>query len=114
MNVIPLTAGTPAGDRQCLRRAALGDPEVWQDLIDAHAQRLWTLVRESGLEPDQATSVCELVWLRLAQHLPDLRGEPLAVWLQRVALIESDNAKNRLNPWFAGERRRQPREQRSG
>lgn len=117
---LPNPTGSSGGkllvDRQLVRAAALGDADAWDELVDVHAPALWAHVRGAGLGADEATAVCELVWVRLAQALPDLGGEPLSGWLHRTAATETEHAHVRAGraaarPSWTRDRRRQPREQ---
>lgn len=84
--------GTPARDRQLVLAAALGDEAAWNELVDVHAQSLWTGLLQAGLERDEVVAACELVWVRLAQALPSLGGDPLTIWLHRTAMQEGEQA----------------------
>lgn len=82
----------PARDRQLVRAAALGDELAWASLVEAHGQLVWALLHESGLGLDEAVAAYELVWVRLAQCLAELNGEPVTSWLHRTAVHESEHA----------------------
>jgi hypothetical protein len=100
-----------AHDRQLVRRAALGATEAWEALVARHAQAVWEVARSAQLRVEEAGAVCEVVWLLLAEALPDLDGLPVAVWLRRTATTESHLAYLRAHPRATpGDRRRQPRE----
>jgi hypothetical protein len=103
------SAGTPSGDRQLVRAASLGDAAAWDRIVAHYAQPVWELARSSELRYSEAAAVSELVWLRLAQALPDL-GEPLGVWLRTATRRESGQALQRVRPHAGGrDRRRQSR-----
>jgi DNA-directed RNA polymerase specialized sigma24 family protein len=86
---------TPGRDRQLVRAAALGDELAWESLVDAHAQLVWGVLQQCGLGRDEAAAASGLVWVRLAQSLTELSGEPVSSWLHRVAVQESENAHAR-------------------
>lgn len=72
-----------------LARAASGDPAAWDELVDAYAALVWSVVR--GFRFDDATShdVSQTVWLRLAEHCGRIRDpERLASWLATTARNE--------------------------
>ena len=112
-------ASRPLVDRQLVRAAALGDADAWDELVEIHAPALWTHLRGTGLTAGEAGAVCELVWVRLVQTLPDHGGEPLSSWLHRTASTEAEHAHVRAGrasarPSWTRDRRRQPRVQQSG
>lgn len=86
---------TPSRDRQLVRAAALGDELAWDALVDAHGQLVWNGLIECGLGRDEAVAAYELVWVRLAQCLAELRGEPVTSWLQRTTVHESEHVHAR-------------------
>ena len=90
-----LRVSTPARDRQLVRAAALGDELAWASLVDAHGQLVWSVLHQNGLGRDEAVAAYELVWVRLAQSLAELNGEPVAGWLHRTAVSESEHAQAR-------------------
>lgn len=100
-----------ARDRQLVRSAALGEAAAWDGLVEEHVQAVWDVARAAQLRQEEAQAVCEVVWLLLAEALPDLDGLPVAVWLRRTATTESHLAYLRAHPptVVAGDRRRQPR-----
>ena len=86
---------TPGRDRQLVRAAALGDERAWDALVEVHGQLVWSTLQQRGLVRDEALAAYELVWVRLAQCLAELRGEPVTSWLHRTAVSESENAHAR-------------------
>lgn len=86
---------TPSRDRQLVRAAALGDELAWDALVDAHGQLVWGVLIECGLGRDEAVAAYELVWVRLAQSLVELSGEPVTSWLHRTTLHESERVHAR-------------------
>lgn len=70
--------------------ARQGDEAAWEALVDRFGSMVWAVARGHRLSDADATDVSQTVWLRLAQHLPNLR-EPAAVggWLATVARNES-------------------------
>lgn len=86
---------TPARDRQLVRAAALGDDRAWELLVNVHGQLVWSVLHQRGLGRDEAVAAYELIWVRLAQSIADLRGEPVTSWLHRTAVQESEHAHAR-------------------
>ena len=107
-------AGLPAGDRQLLRAAALGDESAWLRLVDAHAATVWRDVLAAQLPAADAHAVSETVWLRLAESLPLSTSTPLSQWLREVTATEVERAlavraDRSSHRWDGVERRRQHR-----
>lgn len=102
---------TPACDRQLVRAATLGDNSAWDQLVRLHAQLVWTTLVSAGLARDEVVATCELVWVRLAQALPDIGGEPVTNWLYRTAVQEGQHTHARAGrgtahqPWERDRRR---------
>jgi hypothetical protein len=70
--------------------ATAGDQDAWDRLVDRHAQRVWSTARGFGLDVAAASLVCRLSWIRLADHLDDVRGdEQLCDWLCSAAEHEA-------------------------
>lgn len=100
---------TPSRDRQLVRAAALGDELAWASLVDAHGQLVWSVLQDCGLGRDEAAAACEIVWVRLAQSLTELSGEPVTSWLRRAAVHESEHTHaraGRTTAWAAWQRDR--------
>jgi DNA-directed RNA polymerase specialized sigma24 family protein len=64
------------------RAASLGDQEAWGRLVDRFSGLVWAVVRSFRLDADAAADVSQTTWLRLVEHLDDIR-EPgrLGSWL---------------------------------
>lgn len=86
------SASPPPGSasvvRWLLARAVDGDEAAWSQLVDLHVHEVWTWAVDAA-GPTDAPSVCEMVWLRLADCLSDVVDAPLHVWLQRAVVEES-------------------------
>lgn len=112
----PSTPGTDATstERALLVAAALGDAGAWQVLVEHHAEQVWRVPREAGLDAARAGVVSELTWTRLAEALPDVPAGGLSSWLQVVATTETERALGRAAhldglPWDGRERRHSSR-----
>jgi len=59
-----------------------GDKAAWDELVERYAPLVWSVCRRFGLSRPDADDVGGSVWLRLIEHLQDLR-EPAALpgWL---------------------------------
>jgi RNA polymerase sigma factor (sigma-70 family) len=73
-----------------IRAASLGDQEAWGRLVDRFSGLVWAVVRSFRLDADAAADVSQTTWLRLVEHLDDIR-EPgrLGSWLATTARRES-------------------------
>jgi RNA polymerase sigma factor (sigma-70 family) len=74
-----------------VRTAALGDPEAWDALVRRYVALLWAIARRHGLNENDSGDVVQTTWLRLIEHIDDLRdparvGAWLATTAQREAL----------------------------
>ena len=69
--VATLVTGARAGDRQ-----------AWEELVERYAPLVWAICRRMGLARPDVEDVGQQVWLRMIEHLGDLR-EPAALsgWL---------------------------------
>lgn len=75
---------------ELVRRAAKGDQEAWNALVDRYAQLVWSVARAHRLGAADAADVSQVTWLRLVEHLGRLREpEALAGWLATTARRES-------------------------
>jgi RNA polymerase sigma factor (sigma-70 family) len=67
-------------------RAAGGDQSAWNAIVDEYAGLLRSVVRGFRLTDGQAADAVQTTWLRLVEHLADLREpEHLAGWLRTTA-----------------------------
>lgn len=85
-----------------VRAASNGDPQAWEALIDRFLPMVRGIVGRFRLLPADAADVNQTVWLRLVEHLGDLR-EPAALpgWLATTArreAIRSLQAHGRAQP----------------
>ncbi|MGY1762281.1 RNA polymerase sigma factor [Geodermatophilus sp. SYSU D00779] len=95
----------PAEVTVLVHRAAEGDPAAWDAIVDEYAGLLWSVVRGFRLNDAQAADAVQTTWLRLVEHIADLR-EPghVAGWLkttaQRVCLqVIRQGGREQLTDW---------------
>jgi RNA polymerase sigma factor (sigma-70 family) len=76
----------PAEVTVLVHHAAEGDAAAWNAIVDEYAGLLWSVVRGFRLNEAQAADAVQTTWLRLVEHVTDLR-EPdhLAGWLKTTA-----------------------------
>jgi RNA polymerase sigma factor (sigma-70 family) len=65
-----------------VQASASGDEDAWNELVRRYAHLVMTVARQYRLSPADAQDVSQTVWLRLVEHLTDIR-EPaaLAGWI---------------------------------
>lgn len=69
-----------------VKEAADGDEQAWVVLVDRFSGLVWSVTRSYRLSRDDAAEVFQMTWLRLVEHLGDIR-EPDRVggWLSTTA-----------------------------
>ncbi|GAB3314798.1 sigma-70 family RNA polymerase sigma factor [Geodermatophilus aquaeductus] len=76
----------PAEVAVLVDRATGGDPAAWDAIVDEYAGLLRSVVRGFRLDEGQAADAVQTTWLRLVEHVVDLREpEHLAGWLRTTA-----------------------------
>lgn len=71
---------------EVLQRAALGDQQAWDVVVGEYSGLLWSVVRGFRLGDEQSGDVVQTTWLRLVEHLDDIRDlERLPSWLAMTA-----------------------------
>jgi len=73
-----------------LGRAAVGDREAWDEIVERYGRLVWSVVRGFRLDAAAAADVTQTVWLRLVEHVGRIE-EPdrLPGWLATTARNES-------------------------
>lgn len=73
-----------------VRRAAAGDATAWDELVDRYGGLVWAVIRGFRLGAADAHDVFQTTWLRLVEHLDDLRNpDAVGGWLATTARRES-------------------------
>jgi RNA polymerase sigma factor (sigma-70 family) len=73
-----------------LAAAARGEQSAWESIVAAHSGLVWSVARGYRLDPAAAADVYQGTWLRLVEHLDDIRdGERLGGWLATTARREA-------------------------
>ncbi|HEX2300972.1 MAG TPA: sigma-70 family RNA polymerase sigma factor [Pseudonocardiaceae bacterium] len=72
-----------------VRAASAGDEAAWNQLVTRYLPLVKSVIRSLGLAGQDAEDVAQIVWLRLVEHLNDIR-EPraLAGWLKTTTRNE--------------------------
>ncbi|MFN2608523.1 MAG: RNA polymerase sigma factor [Acidimicrobiales bacterium] len=69
--------------------AAVGVGPAWDELVRRYGRLVWAVTRANGLGPADAADVCQVAWLRLADHLGTLRDpEKVGSWLATTTRFE--------------------------
>jgi RNA polymerase sigma factor (sigma-70 family) len=93
-----------SGVGQLLQRAAAGDRDAWNRLVERYSRLVWSVVRSFGMDDATAADVSQTVWLRLIEHVGRIRDpERLPGWLATTARREALRV-------IRGQRRQQPAE----
>ena len=85
-------------------RAANGDRQAWEALVERYAPLIWSICRRYQLADADAGDLGQTVWLQLLAHLGELR-EPaaLASWLATTTRRECARARRTARrPHLAG------------
>jgi len=65
-----------------VRRASAGDRQAWDQLVERFAPLVWSICRRLGMARPDAEDAGQQVWLRLIEHLAELRdAAALPGWL---------------------------------
>jgi RNA polymerase sigma factor (sigma-70 family) len=73
-----------------LTAAARGDQSAWESIVATYSGLVWSVARGYRLDPAAAADVFQGTWLRLVEHLGDIRdGERLGGWLATTARREA-------------------------
>ncbi|HBL26645.1 MAG TPA: hypothetical protein DD490_07410 [Acidobacteria bacterium] len=81
-----MPAPNPNPDLFLARRAAAGQPEAWDELIEQYGRRLYNLAFHFAGSAMEAEDLTQEIFLRLYQNLHRYTGEaPLAAWALRLS-----------------------------
>lgn len=72
-----------------LPRAAQGDQQAWNEIVDRYTNLLWSIGRAHRLDTTTISDVVQTTWLRLLENIDRIREpERLAGWLATTARRE--------------------------
>lgn len=82
--------------------ASAGSQGAWDELVTRYMPLVWSVIRKYRLFGQDAEDVSQTVWLRLVEHLDDIR-EPQALpkWIATITRNETMrlfNARQRVTP----------------
>ena len=74
---------------ELVRRAAAGDHDSWERLVDRFARLIWAITRDFRLGESDAADVAQATWLRLLEHIDRIQyPERVGSWLATTARNE--------------------------
>jgi RNA polymerase sigma factor (sigma-70 family) len=87
----PTVPGVPGFDpATALAAAARGDQRAWESIVSAYSGLVWSVARGYRLSQTDAADVFQGTWLRLVEHLGDIReARRLGPWLATTARREA-------------------------
>lgn len=72
----------PADVASLVGRAASGDQESWNDLVDTFGGLVWSVIRGHRFYGAEAADIFQTVWLRTVEHIGRIREpERFAAWV---------------------------------
>ena len=81
-----MIAPSSSSDLLLARRAAAGQADAWDELIDLYGGRLYNLALHFAGSREEAEDLTQEIFLRLYQNLRQYRGDcPLASWALRLS-----------------------------
>jgi RNA polymerase sigma factor (sigma-70 family) len=81
----------PDGSRVAvlMRRAADGDHQAWERLVDQFARLIWSITADFKLVESDAADVAQTTWLRLLEHIDRIEHpDRVGSWLAATARNE--------------------------
>jgi len=86
----PATSSTvPSATARIVSRAAEGDQQAWDQLVERYSRLLWAVARAHRLNTVDAADVVQTSWVRLIEHLPEIRNpDGVGAWLATTARRE--------------------------
>lgn len=76
-------------DRDVVGKVKEGDHAAWRSLVGEHLHLVVAICRSYGLACEAASQVNQMVWLRLAEHLPRIRTpDAVGGWIAATARAE--------------------------
>ena len=70
--------------------AVRGDEAAWSHIVDRYAGLVWAIARNHRLSSGDAADVVQATWLRLVEHLADIRNaDGIGAWLATTARREA-------------------------
>src|SRR6266568_5678196 len=74
---------------ELVRRAADGDHQAWDRLVDQYARLIWSITVDFKLGESDAADVAQTTWLRLLEHIDRIEHpDRVGSWLAATARNE--------------------------
>jgi RNA polymerase sigma factor (sigma-70 family) len=92
LDALARTVGAVPGfdSAAALAAAADGDQSAWESIVTSYSGLVWSVARAHRLSSSDAADVFQGTWLRLVEHLGDIRdGARLGGWLATTARREA-------------------------
>ena len=78
-----------SGVATLVRRAADGDHQAWERLVDQFARLIWSITADFKLGESDAADVAQTTWLRLLEHIDRIEHpDRVGSWLAATARNE--------------------------
>jgi RNA polymerase sigma factor (sigma-70 family) len=79
----------PGEGADLLARLRDGDAAAWEEVVERYSSLIWAVARAHRLDPTRAADVSQVTWLRLLEHLDEVRQpDRLGAWLATTARRE--------------------------
>jgi RNA polymerase sigma factor (sigma-70 family) len=79
----------PTDVARLVERAADGDLQAWERLVDQYARLIWSITSEFKLVESDAADIAQTTWLRLLEHIDRLEyPDRVSSWLAVTARHE--------------------------
>jgi RNA polymerase sigma-70 factor (ECF subfamily) len=89
-------SGAPTSEHDLIRRARAGDEDAFEELVVAHAGRVYGALRRFGLDAGEADEVSQEVFLRAWRGLARFEERAqFSTWLYRIAFNEAQRRLSR-------------------
>lgn len=83
-------------DQSLIEKAKEGDSRAIRALYDAHADRVYAVIRRLAGDDAEAEDWAQEAWLRVFRALPGFRGESrLGTWIHRIAINSALHGRRR-------------------
>src|SRR5262249_36074178 len=90
LTAAPKATRRPGPVTRLVQRAAEGDQQAWNALVDRYARRVWSVARRFRLDGPDAEDVFQTTWMRLLERLDTIKeAEAIGRWLEITAEREA-------------------------
>jgi RNA polymerase sigma factor (sigma-70 family) len=79
-----------------VRDAISGSQDAWDQIVQQFSGLVWGIARSNSLDTSDASDVSQTVWLRLAEHIGELRDpDRVGAWLAVTTRNEAQRVRKR-------------------